>query len=254
MPSSSSSQPNELFGIPSTTIPIIPFFTKFRTNGFKVDVTSTFEKEFNRLAKHMKWGHAAYHRQLKVAKQVAQAQSANPSTVPADVVSTSIATCTASENAGVGLSSRASESGSDYTQVNTPALSDRSGVQLLVPSVCGSDYSQLNTPAASVTSSSYFSSFLGSGFTPDPSSTLEDDFERLSLQEGWRPGSSERVAQWRRALESELEAQFGEANKLESWQALCAELGVRPIPTSITQCRKVSDIFIYTFPNLMLTP
>ena len=123
---------------------------------------------------------------------------------------------------------------------STPALSEKSGVLLPRPDSPSSTVHPDASPAPSVVST-YFSSFVSSGFTPDAASTLEDDFDRLSLHQGWVRGDPERVKQWRTAVESELESQFGNVDKLESWQALCKELGIDPPPTSITQCKKVSS-------------
>lgn len=39
----------------------------------------------------------------------------------------------------------------------------------------------------------------------------------------------------------DFDAYFGDPGKLENWQRLCRDLDINPVPTSITQCKKVSN-------------
>lgn len=65
-------------------------------------------------------------------------------------------------------------------------------------------------------------------------------FSGLALQEGLRTGSEEyrnrRAAFYHERFAHHFDS---DATKLDRWQALCAEVDIRPIPTTITQCKKV---------------
>ena len=87
---------------------------------------------------------------------------------------------------------------------------------------------------------SYFANFRN--FAPDPTAGLQVEFARLAIDQGWGRKSKKRKEEWRRACEDEFEKHFGAAftgGRLLAWQNLCGELGVDPIPGSITQCKKV---------------
>lgn len=43
----------------------------------------------------------------------------------------------------------------------------------------------------------------------------------------------------------EFNEYFGNTTKLENWQRLCRDLGIEPVPGSITKCRKVSSSTVY---------
>jgi hypothetical protein len=195
----------------------LDFFKRY-VNGrmnFHLDSKATIDIEFHRLAVHRSWGSRKFLQRWCELMQEARLLVGVPVAAPSHAT-------------------------------NTTAPSETSGVQL--PSSTLSD-AETSTFTSSVTehspapsTSSYFSSFVSRGYKPDPSVGFEEEFERLSLHEGWLPCDPERVRQWRSALEGELASQFGAADKLTSWQTLCMELGIDPPPTSITQCKKVSRI------------
>jgi len=85
-------------------------------------------------------------------------------------------------------------------------------------------------------------SFWGSfspAFTRNPQITYSDDFKLLAAQRGWKPGGSTYRKQWIRCCEEEFRAQYGHDGRLEGWRTLCADVGIRDIPNSATQCKKV---------------
>lgn len=80
-------------------------------------------------------------------------------------------------------------------------------------------------------------------FTPGPNLPLLENFNRLAEAQGWR---KERREEERQAfLLGQYSIHLGSIStgKLQKWQELCGELGVDSIPTSITQCKKVRNLF-----------
>ncbi|RDW76552.1 uncharacterized protein DSM5745_06544 [Aspergillus mulundensis] len=85
----------------------------------------------------------------------------------------------------------------------------------------------------------FFSRFPG--FTPNPSASIIDEFERLARHRGWSHNSRRRKhhSEWIDFAEAEFDRCFGAETKLESYQNLCQILiPDEPAPPSITQCRK----------------
>lgn len=82
-------------------------------------------------------------------------------------------------------------------------------------------------------------------FEPDPNAGLLKNFEQLTISNGWQPNSKkhkkERKAYLIAAAETHIESidSGGAAERLAGLQGLCRELQISPIPTSITQCKKV---------------
>ena len=94
-----------------------------------------------------------------------------------------------------------------------------------------------------MSSSSYFSRFPT--FAPNPLGNIEEEFERLARKEGWKPDYKRYWKERDKCLASEFNIRVGYLDKddrLTSWQALCSELGIEPLPRSITQCRKVTQL------------
>ena len=88
---------------------------------------------------------------------------------------------------------------------------------------------------------SYFAKFRN--FAPDPTKGLQAEFARLAIDQGWGRKSKRHKEEWRQACQEEFEVHLGATvmgGRLAGWQDLCEELGVEYIPTSITQCKKVS--------------
>ncbi len=89
----------------------------------------------------------------------------------------------------------------------------------------------------------YFRKFQG--FQPDPQATLIENWENLVAWRGWKQDSKK----YRKAKKDYMKAlaedyidsieEGGAPEKLAGLQGLCGDLNVSPIPTSITQCRKV---------------
>ncbi|KAF2747037.1 hypothetical protein M011DRAFT_477497 [Sporormia fimetaria CBS 119925] len=75
------------------------------------------------------------------------------------------------------------------------------------------------------------------GFTPDPTSNLRAEFNRLAQHMGWT--KAEKKQYWPDAVDAEYEFHFQQdRSKLEGWQELCREVRIEEIPSSITQCKK----------------
>ena len=73
-----------------------------------------------------------------------------------------------------------------------------------------------------------------------------DEFRRLSQESQWTrdgPDSEEKVAyrSFTDALARQFNSNYGEdAGNLESWQVLCENLGIWPVPDDFVEARKVS--------------
>lgn len=51
----------------------------------------------------------------------------------------------------------------------------------------------------------------------------------------------------RKTVVNDFNQYFGAVSKLKNWQALCKDLSIEPVPTSLTQCRKVRISFPFSF-------
>lgn len=86
-------------------------------------------------------------------------------------------------------------------------------------------------------------------FEPDPQATLIENFDRLTISNGWQQNSKKFRKQrksYMRALADDHIVSIergGATEKLAGLQKLCEELRVSPIPTSITQCKNVRSRF-----------
>lgn len=90
----------------------------------------------------------------------------------------------------------------------------------------------------------YFSRFPG--FQQDSQEALLIEFNRLAHDQGW--GKRKCAEERKRCLLAQLEFHVGDDSagqhdQLARLQELCRELRVSPVPTTVTQCKKVrSDI------------
>ncbi|PSN59007.1 hypothetical protein BS50DRAFT_509359 [Corynespora cassiicola Philippines] len=88
-----------------------------------------------------------------------------------------------------------------------------------------------------MTDNTFFGKFPG--FEPDPSAPVSNEFFRLARHMRWRPGSKRFSKMRAECFRSEFAVYFGnDASRLQNWQSLCLELGIRENIGSITQCRK----------------
>jgi hypothetical protein len=77
-------------------------------------------------------------------------------------------------------------------------------------------------------------------FVPEPSAPFRTEFERLARYKGWGAGEIKRY-HLIDLLGAEVEFHFGDGEeKLCDFQDLCEDLGIENIPSTLTQCRKVS--------------
>lgn len=82
-------------------------------------------------------------------------------------------------------------------------------------------------------------------FTPNPNVSVIENFQLLTISQGWAPGGRARgraYRNFRNAIIEEFNATYGTDDRdLSSWQNLCRVVGVEPVPETITQCKKVSS-------------
>ncbi|KAH0598160.1 hypothetical protein MHUMG1_04532 [Metarhizium humberi] len=79
-------------------------------------------------------------------------------------------------------------------------------------------------------------------FDYEPTNEVWSEYRRLVKRYGWNTKSQEEKeanASFRIALVEQFGSIYGtDENKLEALQRLCGKLGIDPIPTSITACKK----------------
>ena len=81
------------------------------------------------------------------------------------------------------------------------------------------------------------------GFNPKPEAPFLKEFDRLAKQQDWNKNEKrrQRVA----AFSAEISFHWKNLTVLDSWQALCVEVGAAvgdDVPPSIPKCRKVSGL------------
>jgi hypothetical protein len=91
--------------------------------------------------------------------------------------------------------------------------------------------------------SSYWSLFPD--FDHNPHTSIQEEFQRLAKQEGWKGKGKwkkeKRREEWVKCFNSEFETHYGrDASSLAGWQSLCTEVGLDIIPDSVQGCRRVS--------------
>ncbi|KAL5049815.1 hypothetical protein BDW71DRAFT_175533 [Aspergillus fruticulosus] len=79
-------------------------------------------------------------------------------------------------------------------------------------------------------------------FAPDPRAKVTEEHARLARQMGWSLSRSHRYhEEWINFMADDFDRCFAADTKLASYQMLYQVLDLEePVPTSITQCRKVS--------------
>ncbi|KAM0796633.1 hypothetical protein BDR22DRAFT_519810 [Usnea florida] len=95
----------------------------------------------------------------------------------------------------------------------------------------------------------YFSRFQT--FAPNPDATLIENFKQLAISKNWGKKSKkfkeERKSYMLALADTHLGSidSGGTAERLVALQGLCEELGVKPVPSSITQCNKqLSTVYV----------
>jgi hypothetical protein len=79
-------------------------------------------------------------------------------------------------------------------------------------------------------------------FDIDPDASIVTEFNRLALQNNWKKKSSAYKKNRARLVKHEFDALFGaNLSNLQSWQRICQAVGITDIPSSVTQCKKVSS-------------
>jgi hypothetical protein len=87
----------------------------------------------------------------------------------------------------------------------------------------------------------FFAQFTGIGFNFDTQAPIASEFHRLRVMVSWNKRDHKRFrAEFHASVASEFLHLYGEdVRDLGALQRLCVVNGIEPIPTSITQCRKV---------------
>lgn len=84
--------------------------------------------------------------------------------------------------------------------------------------------------------------FAQHGVTPGPKDDFNSLFNRLAIKEGL--SKSQRKKRRHEAIAGEIDAIYGrDTSKLEKWQELCRDVKIEPVPSSITQCKKVCKAY-----------
>lgn len=94
--------------------------------------------------------------------------------------------------------------------------------------------------------SEFWKKFCSEDFRPDPRASLQEELNRLGKRMGWN--AQEKRQHRSAALQAEVALHSRGSDALESWQALCIDVGVAEAsypPPSITRCRKVSAGALY---------
>lgn len=77
-------------------------------------------------------------------------------------------------------------------------------------------------------------------FEPNPRASFRHEFDRLCKHIGALSKKGKKNLQTE-ALNADFKHHYGaHLSRLDRWQELCAEVGIEEIPTSITQCQKVT--------------
>jgi len=88
-------------------------------------------------------------------------------------------------------------------------------------------------------SNSWFTKYPDFEPNPGRGAPLLEEFKRLAEQRNWREGGKRYRKEWKSCVEANFTAEFGaNASSLQSWQALCIEVGITDVPRSITGCKK----------------
>ncbi|KAF3908294.1 hypothetical protein AA313_de0206436 [Arthrobotrys entomopaga] len=85
----------------------------------------------------------------------------------------------------------------------------------------------------------YFGSHASFAYQPSSEISLLNSFKRLALNQKW--SDEKRKAEKKKfhtAVDSEFTARVGKGFDLKDWQRLAKVIGITPLPSTITQCRK----------------
>lgn len=76
-----------------------------------------------------------------------------------------------------------------------------------------------------MTTHPFFSSFPD--FTPNPTSPISSDFQRLAALRNWKTNSKHWKKMWNKCMNIEYDRLIGNTlSSLQSWQRLCGEVGL----------------------------
>ncbi|KAJ6258256.1 hypothetical protein Dda_7175 [Drechslerella dactyloides] len=85
----------------------------------------------------------------------------------------------------------------------------------------------------------YLQSHSGSTYQPSSEVSVIKAFQRLAIGQDWTPKQREKQKKnFHAAVDAEFTERVGTGFTLFEWQRLVKIIGIEPIPSSITQCRK----------------
>lgn len=77
-------------------------------------------------------------------------------------------------------------------------------------------------------------------------------FQRLAVESNWEENAAEHRSQRADFVRGHFEAIFGNGSNLAGWQALCRVVGIKEIPSSMKECKKVSSVNVILFLSLKM--
>lgn len=93
----------------------------------------------------------------------------------------------------------------------------------------------------------FFSRYQSQTFDYEPENPVKDEFDRLCLSQGIAKRSQEGrqiMDEFREALVMEFNELYGvDVNEFESWERICEDIGIKPVPDTMEECRRVSVTF-----------
>ncbi|KAF3904931.1 hypothetical protein ABW20_dc0109074 [Dactylellina cionopaga] len=86
----------------------------------------------------------------------------------------------------------------------------------------------------------YFQSYASFNYQPAAEISVLKAFQRLAISQKWTPEKrTQERSKFHEAVDAEFTARVGTGFALSDWQKLAKVIGIAPLPTSITQCRKI---------------
>jgi hypothetical protein len=131
---------------------------------------------------------------------------------------------------------------SQWTRYNAAMLKSTGAhiiIRMMAPSVSSNISSNISTPTNISTPSIISTPSESSQWTEMEGEDFIAKFEQLSLQRGWSRKDAKKYRT--QAIDDDIISTYGvDLTKLEEWQKLCSDVGMDPVPRTITQCKKVS--------------
>lgn len=126
------------------------------------------------------------------------------------------------------------------TTTSETQLSNALGsLDLSVDSMAGAHAGTTDDPKSSLKASDFWYQYPG--FEPNSRAPFKHEFGRLCKHVGAQSKKEKNNLQTE-ALTAEIKHHYGaNLSRLDRWQELCEEIGIEKIPTSVSQCQKVTS-------------